>query len=188
MFYNSDTYFNSLILTSSEEKSLNQMTNIKAIRLLYRATRDGFTHSAFHSKCDGKANTITIVKNNLNYVFGGYASKAWHSKGAHIEDGNAFIFSLRRNGSSTNEKYKVTKPLYAYYGEPSSSGWLFCFGHVHDIVVKANSNTETGSYTNFGDSYQLAEGYTYYTAGAKNYLSGNHNSWLTTEIEVFQLE
>ena len=161
------------------------MINIKAIRLLYRATRDGFTHSSFHSKCDGKANTITIVLNNLNYVFGGYASKAWHSKGAYIEDGKAFIFSLRRNGISTNEKYKVTKPQYAYYGH-SSSGWLFQFGI--DIRVKSNSNTETGSYTEFGFSYELPEGYTYYTDGARNYLSGNYNLWLTTEIEVFQLE
>ena len=55
------------------------MTNKKAIRLLYRATRDGFTHSALHSRCDGKANTVTTIKNNLNYVFGGYASKACHS-------------------------------------------------------------------------------------------------------------
>jgi len=179
-------YFNSLILTSSEEKSLYEMTNKKAIRLLYRATRDGFTHSAFHSKCDGKANTITIVKNNLNYVFGGYASKAWHSNDRWIEDGNAFIFSLRRNGISTNEKYKVAKPQYAYYGY--SSSYLFQFGYGGDIFVEANSNTETGSWTNFGYSYQLPEGYTYGSESAQSYLSGKDRSWLTTEIEVFQLE
>ena len=159
------------------------MTNIKAIRLLYRATRDGFTDAAFHSKCDGKANTITIIKNNLNYVFGGYASKAWHSNQDWIEDGNAFIFSLRRNGISTNEKYKVTKPKEAYRG-PSSSH-LFVFGY-YDICVDPNSNTETGSFTEFGHSYQLPEGYT--RESANNYLSGNYMNWLTTEIEVFELE
>ena len=164
------------------------MTNKKAIRLLYRATRDGFTQSAFHSKCDGKANTVTIVKNNLNYVFGGYASKAWDSKGAYIEDGNAFIFSLRRNGTSTNEKYKVTNRHTAYFGHSSSNSHLFGFGGAHDIAVKNNSNTETGSYTHFGYSYQLPEGYTFESESAKNYLSGNYNQWLTTEIEVFQLE
>ena len=101
-------------------------------------------------------------------------------------DGNAFIFSLRRNGISTNEKYKVTRPQYAYVGYSSSFSWLFGFGE--DIDVKANSNTVTGSNTEFGDSYQLPEGYTSYTESAKSYLSGNHNKWLTTEIEVFQLE
>ena len=34
--------------------------------LLYRASRDGFTGQAFHSKCDGKGNTISIIKNNSN--------------------------------------------------------------------------------------------------------------------------
>ena len=175
-----------MTLTSSEEKSLYEMTNKKAILLLYRATRDGFTHSAFHSRCDGKANTITIIKNNLNYVFGGYASRAWHSKGEWIEDGNAFIFSLRRNGTSTNEKYKVTNPQYAYFGYTSSSYRLFGFGF--DIVVEPNSNTETGSWTYFGACYQLPEGYTFRSESAKNYLAGNYDKWLTTEIEVFQLE
>ena len=164
------------------------MTNIKAIRLLYRATRDGFTHSAFHSNCDGKANTITIIKNNLNYVFGGYASKAWHSNNEWIQDSDAFIFSLRRNGISTNEKYKVTKPQNAYQGYYSTYFWLFGFGGGHDIAVKANSNTETGSCTYFGYSYELPEGYTYGNESANSYLSGNFNKWLTTEIEVFQLE
>ena len=176
-----------MTLTSSEEKSLYEMTNKKAILLLYRATRDGFTHSAFHSRCDGKANTITIIKNHLNYVFGGYASRAWHSKDAYIEDGNAFIFSLRRNGTSTNEKYKVKNPQSAYRGYSSSSVWLFAFGG-YDIDILANSNTVTGSFTNFGASYQLPEGYTYQSESAYNYLSGNYNQWLTTEIEVFQLE
>ena len=136
------------------------------------------------SKCDGKANTNTIIKNNLNYVFGGYASEAWHIKGGWVQDENAFIFSLRRNGISTNEKYKVAKPQKAYYGTVT---WLFAFGG-YDIDILANSNTETGSYTDFGNSYQLPEGYTYGSESAKNYLAGKDYSWLTTEIEVFQLE
>ena len=51
------------------------------VQLLYRASRDGFTGTAFHEKCDNRANTITNIKNNLNYVFGGFASSAWNSSG-----------------------------------------------------------------------------------------------------------
>ena len=50
------------------------MALVKVGNLLYRATRDGFTASAFHEKCDGKENTITIIKTNGNYVFGGHTS------------------------------------------------------------------------------------------------------------------
>ncbi len=52
--------------------------------LLYRSTRDGFTSQAFHSKCDGKGKTITIIKSNLDYVFGGYASSVWNSSTSYI--------------------------------------------------------------------------------------------------------
>ena len=69
--------------------------------LLYRATTDGFTAQAFHSKCDGKGNAITIIKNNLNHMFGGYSSSAWNSSKSYINDPNAFLFSLRRAGVST---------------------------------------------------------------------------------------
>ena len=74
--------------------------------------------------------------------------------------------------------------FYVYYS--SSSSWLFCFDGGSG--VKANSNTRTGSETNFGNSYKLPEGYTFGSESARNYLSGNYNKWLSTEIEVFQLE
>ena len=62
---------------------------------------------------------VTIIKNNLNYVFGGYTSAAWDSTSGWINDLNAFIFSLRRNGNSTNEKFMVKKPRCAIYGHAS---------------------------------------------------------------------
>ncbi len=46
----------------------------------WRGTRDGMTSSAFHSRCDMKKPTLTIVKvikNNKNLVFGGYATESW---------------------------------------------------------------------------------------------------------------
>ena len=43
--------------------------------LLYRATRDGFAASSFHSRCDGRDNTVTIIKTNSNYVLINFDSK-----------------------------------------------------------------------------------------------------------------
>jgi hypothetical protein len=81
--------------------------------IMHRATRDGFSCQAFHSKCDGKGNTITIIKSNLNYVFGGYASSAWNSSGTWIKDPNAFLFSLIRAGVSFKDKFTVKQAQYA---------------------------------------------------------------------------
>ena len=46
----------------------------------WRGTRDGMKSSKFHSRCDQKKPTLTIVKvieNNKNLVFGGYATESW---------------------------------------------------------------------------------------------------------------
>ena len=45
-------------------------------RLLFRASRDGFTASAFHSRCDNKGPTVTVVNSDGN-IFGGFTESAW---------------------------------------------------------------------------------------------------------------
>ena len=45
-------------------------------RLLFRASRDGFAASEFHSKCDNKGPTVTVVKSGAN-IFGGFTEKPW---------------------------------------------------------------------------------------------------------------
>ncbi len=91
----------SLILSEDESFSLVQMTQSLNGTLLYRATIHGF--NAYHSKCNGIGNTITIIKSNLNHVFGAFTPSndrcPIHSK--------AFIFSLRRSGVSKNDKFIV---------------------------------------------------------------------------------
>ena len=47
--------------------------------LCWRATRDGWAGSTFHSKCNNKGPTVTIVRVG-NYVFGGYTDVSWESK------------------------------------------------------------------------------------------------------------
>ena len=48
-------------------------------KLCWRATRDGWSASTFHSNCDNKKPTVTIVKVG-QYVFGGYATASWEGK------------------------------------------------------------------------------------------------------------
>ena len=44
--------------------------------LCYRASSYGWRISTFHSRCDGKRNTVTIIKTG-QYVFGGYTDIPW---------------------------------------------------------------------------------------------------------------
>ncbi len=169
-------------MTNEESVSLVEITKSSDGILLYRATRDGFDSQAFHSKCDGKRNTITIIKNNLNYVFGGYASSAWSSSGNFINDPNAFLFSLRRDGVSFKDKFTVKFAEFALYGH-SSYGPSFGY---NGICILNESNTNTRSYSNFGNSYNLPDGYIY-GGNARDYFAGHWNKWITTEIEVYQI-
>ena len=75
--------------------------------LISIATRDGFNSVSFYSKCDGKPNTVTIVKTGSNCVFGGFTSSKWNIDKDAIEDANSFVFSLRREGISKSEKFMI---------------------------------------------------------------------------------
>ena len=50
-----------------------------SVELLYRASRDGWAASSFHSCCDNKGPTVTVIKSG-NYIFGGYSEGEWDGK------------------------------------------------------------------------------------------------------------
>jgi hypothetical protein len=154
------------------------MTDTKDGLLLYRATTDGFEASAFHAKCDYKENTITIIKTNANYVFGGYTAAKWTSNDKAIIDPKTFIFSLRRNGISCSHKIMLKYANYEIFGD-KKCGPIF----DRDIVIKDKSNINIGSYSNLGRSYH----YPPENVDKESFLAGSENKWLTTEIEVYQI-
>jgi hypothetical protein len=62
--------------------------------LIYRASRDGRMAHAFHSKCDNRAKTLTVIKSTYGDIFGGYTEQMWDTSKKFKKDPNAFIFSL----------------------------------------------------------------------------------------------
>ena len=48
----------------------------------------------FHWFCDGKGDTLVLIKENEGHVFGGFTRKAWSTSGDEISDVKAFIFSI----------------------------------------------------------------------------------------------
>ena len=47
--------------------------------LIYRASRNGWAASNFHSFCDRKGPTVVVFKSG-NYIFGGYTEQHWECK------------------------------------------------------------------------------------------------------------
>ena len=68
------------ILTQEHAKILLGMVPYKigGWRLLFRASRDGFAAESFHSKCDKKGPTFTVVRRG-SFIFGGFTEAAWSS-------------------------------------------------------------------------------------------------------------
>ena len=88
----------STILTNVEHRKILKAWLPEAMvgewRLLFRASRDGFAASAFHSKCDNKGPTVTVVKSGAN-IFGGFTEKGWTSANSKFLLQLIIIFSSK---------------------------------------------------------------------------------------------
>ena len=76
--YSSFDPFMSQILTGQQPLELMKLCEFglkTQFKLLYRATEHGFASIQFHSKCNGHANTLTILKASLSsFIFGGFTT------------------------------------------------------------------------------------------------------------------
>jgi hypothetical protein len=53
----------------------------KRFLLLWRGSRDGFKVAVFHRRCDGHANTLTLILDTTGNIIGGFTLVKWESKG-----------------------------------------------------------------------------------------------------------
>lgn len=72
-------------------------TNVK-FELLWKGSTDGFKAATFHTKCNNKGPTLTVIKSQHDKVFGGFTSEQWTSANEYKKDPTAFIYSLTRGG------------------------------------------------------------------------------------------
>jgi hypothetical protein len=78
--------------------------------LLYRASRDGNTASAFHARCDNKGATIIIVKiKNSKQIVGGYNPLFWDSSNSCKSTKKSFIFTFTDKNNLQSAKVAYSK-------------------------------------------------------------------------------
>ena len=155
-----------LIETGIKKK---QNKTIKKFTLLFRASRDGYSSSNFHSKCDGKVNTLILVETTNRRRFGGYTECQWDQSGSYKTGPYSFIFSFDNK-----------KIYYSKNGSNSIYGYSdrVAFGSGHDIYICNGCNSNNSS-ENMGNSYE--------NDGKKYPLTGSNN-FLVSDYEVYQLE
>ena len=162
-------YFDLNLIETGIKKKQNK--TIKKLTLLFRASRDGYGYSNFHSKCDGKVNTLILVETTNSRRFGGYTECQWDQSNNYKNGPYSFIFSFdnkkiyySKNGSNS---------IYGY------SSYGPTFGGGHDFYICDGCNSSNNSYESMGNSYE--------NDGKKYPLTGSSN-FLVSDYEVYQLE
>ena len=170
--FNLDSQILKLYELNLIEKGVLKNLNKKAKKytLLFRASRDGFRASNFHSKCDGKSNTVTLVETKTKRRFGGFTDAQWNQSGNYQTGANGFIFSLDNNEIYYNKDNRYNIYCNSSYGP--------AFGRGLDFYIN-DSCDSNDSGENSGKSYE--------TNGKSHPLSGN-SSFLVQDYEVYQLE
>ncbi|KAF2073603.1 hypothetical protein CYY_005092 [Polysphondylium violaceum] len=126
--------------------------------LLYRASENDFDGFKFHSKCDHKGPTITIIETTDGDIFGGYNSQDWKSEMGYYGDNKCFIFTLINKHAIKPTKYITTKEsfIFSYSSSSPSFGDYSIYGdkmgrqifplNFIDTTFKGNSTLTPSKY------------------------------------------
>ncbi|CAG2250104.1 unnamed protein product [Mytilus edulis] len=167
----------------SDQKQMNEwLGGNKRYTLLFKATRDGCDATAFHTKCNNKGPTVTIMYNTNNSVYGGYTSLSWASTGDYVVDGNSFLFRLHQNGIWKPVKMPVKNTTYSIH---DSAGYGPTFGGGHDLPSFTNTITVTGGYFQLNGTLSFGHSYNSNGETLDSIANGHKN---VKDIEVYSVE
>lgn len=93
----------SQVLSSSQLSQITQGTYLQKdtdnLNCVYKASRDGWSAQAFHSKVDNLGSAVVAVKVLGGSVIGGFNPNGWRSTDDYYFSNQAFLWTLVNNGS-----------------------------------------------------------------------------------------
>ena len=136
-------------------------------KLLYRASEDGYSPQSFHTKVDKYKNTLIIIKDVNNFIFGGFTRKTWDGDKVYKKDKRAIVFNLDKE-----KYYEINDEDKSIFCNPDN---LAIFGEG-DIYLGADSIK-----SNFPKTYGSSKD------NKENELTMGYAKLTPLEVEVFQL-
>lgn len=121
--------------------------------LVYRASRHGYSASAFHRHCDGISPTYVIAVGTRGEICGGFSDVPWgktNAKGHYVPSDKAFLFTLTNNQDVPPTKFDIVKKPFAICYHPDIGP---IFGAGADLLISNNCNSNMDSYSNLPHSY-----------------------------------
>lgn len=152
----------------------------KEFKLLYSFARDGANSGTFHTNCNNKGPTLTVIYDTEGSVYGGFTDQVWTGAGAYSIDRRAFLFRLRFKKNEAVSKFPVKRPesaIYcnAAYGPTFGGHDIYSFNGV--LTAQNNVFTLNGSFS-FGHSYDM---------GGVTIDQINGNVKTVTDLEVYEV-
>ncbi|CAG2189890.1 unnamed protein product [Mytilus edulis] len=151
-----------------DQKQLSEwITGRHKYTLLFKASRDGCVATTFHSKCNNKGATVTVLLRNAN---------------AYSLDNKAFLFRLYQDGTFKPVNFPVTGAGNAMYDHQSYGP---TFGGGHDLYTFNGTVAHDGTCyplngsTSFGTSYNMK---------GENSNSICNGNLKVTDLEVYMVE
>ncbi|CDW89683.1 UNKNOWN [Stylonychia lemnae] len=148
-------------------------------KLLYKASKDGFTAESFHHKCDNQGPTISFIQSEHGKVFGCYTSLSWATPDKHSKDSEAFVFSLSHN--TLHEQYQNFDSAVGQYKK-----YFMVFGSSNDICIYDDCNSKNDNFCFLGGTYSPQQGFKLGDQQVREHLAGSEK-FKVIEIEVYQV-
>jgi hypothetical protein len=123
----------------------------KHFRILWRGSRDGFKAQEFHDRCDGYANTLTVILDTNGNIFGGFTPLEWQSPmfGCALPDDSmkTFLFTLKNPHNFPGRIFRLNATVSCcVIGGNSTHGLWF----IGAIFVDVNCDTHSKNFASLG--------------------------------------
>ena len=150
-------------------KQLNKTGII--LRKIYDTDIDGFRAETFHTKCDNKGPTLCIIKNEYDYIFGGYTKISWNNPSQYMykSDPNAFLYNYYPKQKIYPIRLKTGMNAVRHQNKYGLS-----FGNGCDLIIYDNCNVRSNSNSNRPSIYSF-----------KQYEITSKRNFIVSHIEVF---
>jgi hypothetical protein len=119
-----------MLLLCHHAAGLVKWVNFSSLRLLYSATRNGFSSQQFHTRCDGSGATLVLVRSAAGHVFGGYTPSDWGAQ-SRLDCMESFIFHVTCEGGAAPERYSRRWVAEVLSQSENRSGGFGCTNYCH---------------------------------------------------------
>mmetsp|Transcript_4429 Transcript_4429/g.7734 ORF Transcript_4429/g.7734 Transcript_4429/m.7734 type:complete len:613 (-) Transcript_4429:273-2111(-) len=154
--------------------------------LCYRASRDGWKPTNFHSCCANRGATVTVIRSVGGYIFGGFTDIPWSgirtTKGDWKHSSKTFLFALKGWGGVGPKK--IPQISYTHKG----TVW-----HNSEFGPAFGTDYQGGSKHNLCDLLVMDNGYIHCNIGPSGAFEklgflAERPKFKAAEIEVFRVD